>query len=168
MALTTAQQVRLGIQDQPLWEDRVMSGDGLTFRWNLSPHTNVSSGTAYVSVPNGWLVTGSTWYSNPASVYLDRRVSANSAFRLTYIHSVFSDDEIDYFVSANGNTILGAQIAAVETLMFDSLKRASWTSPDGMSVNDTQAQSMLQQMHDRLVSQRADSIIDGAVGHWDV
>lgn len=65
-------------------------------------------------------------------------VSANSAFRTTYVHSVFSEDEISAFVEVGGN-VNGAAIQALHTLMFDAAKRARWMGSDGSQYDDTLA-----------------------------
>jgi len=100
-----------------------------------------------------WVATGATFSSG--MVEFAHRISANSAFRVSYVHTVFSDAEIDDFID-RGNDLLGAQIAAVETLMFDSLKRVSWRAHDGTSYNDTHAQQTLQAMHTKLKRQQMD------------
>ena len=65
-------------------------------------------------------------------------VSASSAFRTTYVHSVFSEDEITNFVEIGGN-VNGAAIEALHTLMFDAAKRARWMGSDGSQYDDTLA-----------------------------
>jgi hypothetical protein len=133
VTLTTAQQIRLKIADLPRLADATWYGDGLASSFVL-PHTNLISGTAYV--PNGaaWASTAATFNAS-GMVSFSSTISANSAFRTTYVHSVFSDTEIDNFVEIGGN-VNGAAIQALHTLMFDAAKRASWSSPDGTQYSD--------------------------------
>ncbi len=136
MSLTTAQQIRLKIADIPRLSDLTFYGDGLASSFVL-PHNNLVSGTAYV--PNGaaWASTGAT-FNTSGMVSFANTISANSAFRTTYVYSVFSDDEIDHFLTAGGN-VNGAAIEALHTLMFDAAKRARWMGSDGSQYDDTLA-----------------------------
>lgn len=159
MTLTTAQQVRLKVQDPPTLADDAYYGDGMASSFAL-PHRNVTSGSAFVLGTGGqWSGTGATF--NPSGVVVFSGViSASSGFRLNYTHTVFSDDEIGHF-TAVGGTVNGAAVEAIEALMFDSLKRARWIAPDGSQYDDTAAQRQLQAMWDRLHAQAADEAISG-------
>lgn len=136
MSLTTAQQIRLKIADIPRLADATYYGDGLASSF-LLPHYNIISGSAFV--PNGaaWTATGATFNAS-GMVSFATTVSANSAFRTTYVHSVFSEDEISAFVEVGGN-VNGAAIQALHTLMFDAAKRARWMGSDGSQYDDTLA-----------------------------
>jgi hypothetical protein len=136
VTLTTAQQIRLKIADLPRLADNTYYGDGLASAF-LLPHTNLISGTAYV--PNGaaWASTGATFNAS-GMVSFSSTISANSAFRTTYVHSVFSETEIDNFVEIGGN-VNGAAIQALHTLMFDAAKRARWMGSDGSQYDDVAA-----------------------------
>jgi hypothetical protein len=163
MSLTSAQQVRLGIQDAPKIENKVYYGDGLGTGFNL-PHVNITSATAFVSGIGGWSATGATFASG--IVAFAKPISANSAFLVNYVHSVFSDDEIDHMLSAGGN-VNGARLEAVKTLMFDGLKRAKWQSPDGTQFDDTQAQNLLVKMYEKFEDeQRQDAVGGGTIYSW--
>ena len=118
--LTSAQQVRLGIQDQPMVARDVYSADGVSTGYQI-PHLNVTTASAYVQVGGEWSATGAVFASG--EVAFADRVSANSAYQLHYTYSVFSDDEIDHMLSAGGN-INGARLEAVQTLMFVSQSRS--------------------------------------------
>jgi hypothetical protein len=165
MSLTTAQQVRLKIQDIPAVADNTYYGDG-TATLHALPHRNITSGTAFVPLgKTAWTAT-SAMFDASGFVAFSGVVAANSAFRVRYVHSVFSDEEIGHFTTAGG-TVNGAALQAVEALMFDSLKRARWMAPDGAQYDDTQAQSMLLQMHRTLGEQAKDeAIAGGAVESW--
>jgi len=165
MALTTAQQVRLKIQDPPVIADDVYHGDGRRSAYQM-PHRNLSSGSAYVYAgPTAWSATGATFDAS-GFVTFSGAIPENTAFRARYVHTTFSDDEIGHFTAVGGN-VLGAAVEAVEALMFDSLKRARWASPDGMSYDDTQAQNMLLRMHEKLQAERADDAVgQGGVQSW--
>lgn len=165
MPLTTAQQVRLRIQDQPRIADATYYGDGLLDTFPL-PDRNLSSGTAYVPVAAGWSATGATF--NPTgSVTFANVLSANSAFRARYVCSTFSDEEIDLMITAGGGNVLGASLDAVQTLMFDGLKRASWGAPDGTEYDDTAALRLLNELYGRLKEEQAEqSVAAGGISEW--
>jgi len=167
MPLTELDKLRLAVQDTVQSENAIFTGNGLDTRFELA-HLNATSGTAYQEIQNNWIpFMDSPLEPNPivfsTSGYVDlgsRRVSAGSAFRVTYVHSVFTDDELAHFMDAGGS-LRGAQIEAIEALMFDSLKRAQWSAPGGTSYNDTAAQAQLVRMHERLLKQTADEAISG-------
>ena len=159
MTLTNNQSVRLKIQDQPLIADDTYHGDGSAITFGL-PHRSLTSGSAFVPDGAGWTTTGATFDASGFVTFSDA-VSANSAFRVRYVHSTFSDDEIDHFLDAGGS-VNGAALEAVQTLMFDGLKRSNWRAPDGTEFDDTAAMSLLRDLHDRLKSDLADNAIGGA------
>lgn len=158
MALTTAQQLRVRIQDQPAVFDATYAGDGLADTFTL-PYRNITSGTAYVQRTMAWSATGAT-FSPTGSVAFSGVISASSAFRVRGVYSTFSDDEIDTMLTAGGG-ILGASIEAVQTLMFDGLKRASWSAPDGTSYDDTAAQRALRELYDVLKEEEHEAATSG-------
>jgi hypothetical protein len=158
MALTSAQALRLKVQDAPLRADSTYYGDGTAASFAL-PHRNLVSASAFV--PNGaaWTATGATF--NPTGVVeFSGVISANSAFRTVYVHSTFSDDEIDHFISAGGS-INGAAMEAVHALMFDATKRARWAAPDGTTYDDTMAMNALRDLYKVLESELAAEAFGG-------
>lgn len=165
MALTTAQQVRLKIQDAPTLADDTYYGDGMASSFQL-PHRNITSASALVLDAQGqWSATGSTFSVSGVVTFADV-ISANTGFRTIYTHTVFSDDEIGYFTAVGGN-VNGAAVEAIEALMFDSLKRARWIAPDGSQYDDTAAQRQLQAMWDRLHANAEDeALTGGSVTSW--
>lgn len=150
MTLTTAQWVRLRIQDQPLVADDVFAGDGSASLFNLR-HRNLTSATAFIMVsaggvpPTGWSATGCTFNAS-GYVEFSAVLTVNLPWRARYVHSVFSDDEIGHFTAVGGD-IIGASIEAVQTLMFDGLKRAAWAAPDGSEYDDTKAMTLLKDLY---------------------
>lgn len=163
MTLTSAQQLRLYAQDQPRIQDRTMFGDGSAASFPL-PDRNLTSATAYVMAAGGWSATGAT-FDPTGQVAFSAVISAATAFRVTYIYSNFSDDEINQFLSAG--SLINAEILVVETLMFDAIKRSRWASPDGTSFDDSQAQSHLQMLYDKLQNEQAKDAVDqGGVVSW--
>lgn len=166
MPLATAQQVRLRIQDQPLAFDATYYGDGLADTFTLS-FRNITSGTAYVLDATAWSATGAT-FSPTGSVAFSTVISAASAFRVRGVYSTFSDDEIDTMITAGGS-VLGASIEAVQTLMFDGLKRASWGAPDGTRYDDTAAMRLLRDLYDVLKTEQCEqAAYGGGFVEWDV
>ncbi len=166
MPLTTAQQVRLRIQDQPRMADDTSYGDGLAVTFQL-PHRNLTTASAFVQGVNAWNSTGATF--NPSGyVAFANVISAGSGWRAQYVHSVFSDDEIDHMITAGGN-IVGASIEAVQTLMFDGLKRAKWVAPDSSEFDDTAAMKLLKDLYDTLKEEQDEQgVAFGGFGEWAV
>lgn len=170
MALDTARQVRLRIQDIPQPADRVLYGDGTAVRFPLE-HRNLTSGTAYVGIgspPTAWSATGGVTFNVSGFVQFTNIISANTAFRVEYVHSVFSDEEIGHF-TAVGGSVAGAALEACRALMFDGLKRARWMSPDGTQYDDTQANQALRNLESALKYEVEQEVFGyGAVHSWTV
>lgn len=167
MALSTANHVRLRIQDIPARIDVTYAGDGTAQSFTL-PHRNLSSASAFVPL-NGtaWTATGAT-FDPTGVVSFSGVISAQSAFRAVYVHSTFSDDEIDQFLAVGGN-VNGASQEAVLSLMFDGLKRARWAAPDGSSYDDTAALRTLKDLYDTLRQELEDDAISGGgVESWSL
>lgn len=171
MALTTAQQVRLKIQDPYRWQEEIIHGDGKTTVYQLlqgNPHSQiVPTATAYVFLPapTGWSATAGTTADHAlGTIELAGIVSAGTGTRVTYQWSVFSDDEIGHF-TAIGGTVDGAALEAIETLMFDAYKRARWQSPDGSEYDDTKALDNLMKMHSALDNKIKEA--DGPAGGFE-
>ena len=165
MPLTTAQQVRLRIQDLPALADATYYGDGSGSAYAL-PHRNLTSAAAFVPGTNGqWSATGAT-FDVSGVVTFSGVISANTAYRTRYTFSVFSDEEIGHF-TAVGGSVAGAALEACRDLMFDSLKRASWAAPDGSQYDDTRAIEMLKTLHDTLQQEIATvQVADGGFISW--
>jgi hypothetical protein len=137
VTLTTAQQIRLKIADLPRLADQTFYGDGLASSFVL-PHYNIISGSAFVPLAGAsWSATGATFNAS-GMVSFASTIADTSAFRTTYVHSVFSDTEIDSFAEIGGD-VNGAAIQALHTLMFDAAKRARWMGSDGSQFDDTLA-----------------------------
>lgn len=159
MALTTAQQVRLKIQDQPTIFDDVYYSDGSGSAFNL-PYLNITSASAFVTDDNAqWSATGCNFNAS-GYVTFSGIITASSAWRARGVQSVFSDAEIGHF-TAVGGSVDGAAIEAIEALMFDGVKRAVWRAPDGSMYDDTRAMEHLRKMYDQLTSALADDAIAG-------
>lgn len=165
MALTTAQQVRLKIQDIPVVFDDTYTFDSSASAFNL-PYSNISSASAFIAGSNGqWSATGAT-FNATGYVTFDTAYASASAFRTRGVQSVFSDDDISHFTAVGGG-VDGAAIQAVEALMFDAVKRARWMAPDGSQYDDTMAMAHLRDMYDKLNSALADdAIAGGSMGSW--
>ena len=167
MPLTTAQQVRLRIQDRLRFGEEVRAGDGLAAGFKLAqgaPFSTLISATAFVPVAAGWSATGASFDGDLGLVAFSGVISANSAWRATYQWSVFSEDELGYF-TAQGGSVAGAALEAVKALMFDSLKRARWSAPDGTSYDDTAAMNQLQKMYDQLREELREAP-EGGIESW--
>lgn len=164
--LTSAQYTRSKIRDIPTWIDVTRYGDGTATRFGLAPHINVTAGSAFVPLgATAWSATGCA-YNYSGFVDFSGVISANSAVRLTYQHTVFSDDEINDFLSIGGS-ILGAAIEAVQALMFDAVKAAVWAAPDGTSYSNVGAQNHTRQLYEKLQEEQdRQSIIAGSQQSW--
>lgn len=154
MTLTTAQTVRLKIADLPRLADTTYYGDGFASAF-LLPHTNLSSGSAFVPGSNTWIFTGST-FNESGMVSFSSVISANSAFRVTYVHSVFSETEVSAFIEVGGN-VNGAAIQALHTLMFDAAKRARWMGSDGSQFDDVAAADNLWKAYSAIKEEQLDA-----------
>jgi len=160
MTLTTAQQVRLKIQDLPERFIVESEGDGRASSFNVArgAHVldNITSATAFVYGSDGtWSATGAT-FNVSGYVTFSGVVPANSAYRLVGVWSVFSDDYISH-ITAVGGSVNGAALEAITTLMFDGLKRAKWAAPDGSTYDDTAALGHLKSMYSALKEEVADA-----------
>lgn len=166
MTLTLLQAVRGRIQDPFRAASVVLYGDGITTRFDLT-HSNIQSGTAYVQ-PGGtaWSATAGATFNTTGFVTFTDRVSANSAIRLDYVHSVFSDTELGYFTGIGGN-VPGAALEAVRWLLFDGLKRMRWMSPDGAMADDTAAIGLLRALESGLKYEiEQDATSGGSLDSW--
>lgn len=168
MTLTSGQDVRLMIQDQPTLAAYNLHGDGTASAYLLR-HFNITSASAYapsLGGPTAWVPTAATFNAS-GMVSFDRSLPTESAYRLTYTHSVFSDEEIDHFLTQGGGRN-GAAREAVKVLMFDGVKRARWVAPDGSSYDDTAALEHLRAMYklftDALTTE--ESTLGGGVVSW--
>jgi hypothetical protein len=165
MTLTTAQAVRLRVQDYPRWFEVARVGDGTATLFDV-PYTNLTSASAYVA-PGGtaWSATGCT-VNTSGVVEFSGIISANTAWRLRGVYSIFSDEEIGQF-TADGVTVPGAALQAVYALQFDALKRAKWAAPDGTTFDDTAALSKLNDLYEQLRTELAESNIgEGGYAEW--
>lgn len=167
--LTTAQQVRLRIQDIPTIYDTTLYGDGTADTFAFTQR-NQTSATAFVPIGAGggtaWSATGCAFDSTFGGVQFSGVISAQSAFRARYVYSVFSDDEIGTMITAGGG-VRGASIEALQTLFFDSLKRSVWRAPDGSMYDDTAALAALRQLYDVLILEQAeDAVGQGGISEW--
>jgi hypothetical protein len=170
MTLTTAQQVRLRIQDQPRVADETRHGDGSAAIYNLNmgamAYRNITSASAWVAGSDGaWSATGAAFDAS-GFVEFSGVISANSAWRWRGVYSTFSDEEISHFTGVGGN-VVGAALEAVNVLRFDALKRAAWAAPDGTEYDDTAAIKALEKLYEDLRDELAEAEIgSGAVISW--
>ena len=167
MVMSALQQVRLRIADFPSIADLTYASDGSGSAFNLQ-HRNITSGTAFVLGSNSqWSATAAA-FDAPGIVTFSAVISANSAYRVRYVYSTFSDDEINNWLDVGG-TVAGASLEAVQTLMFDSLRRASWRAPDGSSYDDKLALSDLKALYDVLRDVQDDEAFGGGgVESWSI
>ena len=159
-------QVRLTIFDQPKATAAALLGVGSGLTVYDLPHRNMTSGTAYVVAAGAYTATGATL--NPSGwVQFSGQVSAGTPMLIRYVYSTFSDTEIQQFLDTGGS-VVGAALEAVRSLMFDGLRRARWTSPDGSSYDDTAAMNLLSQLYDRLLeAQTVEDLTDvGGFQAW--
>lgn len=166
MALTSAQSVRLKIADAPALGAVTGVGDGSATTFALA-HRNLTSGSAYVIAAGAWSATGAT-FDPTGAVTFANVISANSAFRVSYVYSTFSDAEIDHFLTAGGS-VIGAALEAAHALAFDGLKRSSWSAPDSSSYDDTAAQRHVIELIGVLEREQGDeAIAGGSTASWSL
>jgi hypothetical protein len=159
MTLTDRDAVRLRMQDQPLIADDTYHGDGRATTFAL-PHRHLTSASAFIPAATGWSATAAA-FDPSGSVSFSGVISANSAFRVRYVYSTFSDAEIDHFLAVGGG-VDGAALEAVTALMFDGVKRAAWRAPDGTSYDDTAAMTHLRALYETLRAALADNATTAA------
>lgn len=169
MTLTTAQQVRLRIQDLPAVADLTLYGDGQNSAFGLAQgaasYRNITSGSAFVLAAGIWSATSAT-FNTSGYMTFSGVISAQTAFRARFVYSVFSDDEIGHF-TAVGGTVAGAALEAVNALRFDALKRASWAAPDGSTYDDTKAIVALEKLYEDLRGEIFEgAVTDGGFASW--
>lgn len=167
MPLTDLQKVRTKIADVPIAENLTRYGDGTAVQFVL-PHLNPTTASAYVPLGGtAWSATAATF--DPTGILTFTNViSANSAYNLRYIHTTFSDDEVQNFLD-EGGSVIGAALAAVDALMFDAVKRSRWMASDGTSYDDTSSQSHLAKMHEIFEQQLTQEAgLSGAFGSWAI
>ena len=151
MPLTTADQLRFKLGDPLALRDTTMYGDG-TANTFLLPYRNVQSGSAFVPL-NGtaWSATGAAF--NPSGVVaFSGVISAQSAFRVTYVDSWFSDEQITAFLNDHGS-LNQATLAGIRELIIDASKRARWMSPDLTQFDDTQSIPALYRAYSALMEE---------------
>lgn len=169
MTLTTAQQVRLRIQDAPAFADLTFYGDGQRSGFDLlqgaASYRNITSGSAFVLAAGIWSATAAT-FGGSGTVVFSGVISANTAFRTRFVYSTFSDEEIGHFTAVGGG-VVGAALEAVNALRFDALKRARWAAPDGSTYDDTAAMAALKQLYDDLVAEiNQPGVAEGGFASW--
>jgi hypothetical protein len=168
MPLTTAQQVRLRIQDPWRRGSEVQYGDGIASSFQLAqgaPYSTLISATASV-VNTGWSATGCTFDLSLGYVTFSGIPSANTAVRFDYQWAVFGDEEVGTFTAAGGGTVRGAAREAVRTLRFNALKRARWAAPDGTTYDDTAAIQALKALQDDL-EEEIERFDEGPAGGYE-
>jgi len=169
--LTTAQQVRLRIQDPWRLAEEVRFGDGTASEFKLAqgaPFSNLSALSAYTFLlpPTGWSATGATVDLALGLVQFSGVITAQTAWRAKYQWAVFSDDELGHFTAVGGG-VPGAALEAVRALLFDGLRRAKWAAPDGTEYDDTNAQKHLREIEKSLLDEieRSDGP-QGGIDSW--
>lgn len=170
MTLTTAEQVRLRIQDLPAVADLTFYGDGKDSAFGLTrgaaDYRNLTSASAFVLATGGaWSATGAT-FNVSGYVTFSGVISAQTAFRARFVYSTFSDAEIGHF-TAVGGSVAGAALEAVNALRFDALKRARWAAPDGSQYDDTRAVGALEVLYNDLQTELTQAqVADGGFASW--
>ena len=110
-----------------------------------------------------WSATGAT-FDVTGYVTLSGIISANSAFRVEYAHTVFADNVIDEYVSAEGS-LIGAALLCAYDLQFDAIKRSRWMAANGSQFDDTNGAKVVDGIIARLEKQQAQEAM-GAGGFW--
>lgn len=168
-ALDITAQVRLRVSDRWRYGEEVRGGDGSASGFKLAqgaPFASIQSGSAFVSTPAGWSATGGVTFDTGLGLLTFTNViSANSAWRASYVWALFSDDEITNFITIGGG-IPGAALEACRTLMFDSLRRSRWAAPGGSQYDDTKAMDQLQKLYDQLLEELRDNQGTGGIETW--
>lgn len=157
MPLTIPQIVRSRINDPFRFDTELIIGDGTASLFKLkqgAPFSTISAGspTAFTAAGGtAWSATGATFDVSLGTVAFSAILSANAAFQVSYVWSIFGEDEMAYFTGLGG--IVEATLGAVNHLLVNYARRGSWAAPDGSTYNDTQALNSLMQMRSALVAE---------------
>lgn len=164
MALSDLQTLRLKISDTPSIETYEDVGDGQRSAFVL-PDRVIYSGSALVHDAQGrYTATGATLESGMLT--FSGVISANSAFMAQYVTVTFSDDEVQQFLD-DGGSVIGGAIEAVQSLLFDTVKRVRWMAPDGTQYDDTQAKEKLAALLDKFNEQQErEAFSSGGIVGW--
>src|SRR3990167_9951516 len=155
MALSSAQVFRRRINDLHQRQVEVPSGDGLASAFQLQGFP-VASGTAQslagsATVISPYPATTATWDFSYGLMVLNGVPSAESAAgTAVYYHSVFSDEEIDQYLSRNGDNQDNAHLEVIRALMSDAYRRAKWASVGGVQYDESQVMKNLKIQYDTL------------------
>lgn len=168
MTLDASRAVRQRIQDIPTYETPTLYGDGASTVFKF-PGMNITSASAYVGLgtpsPTAWSATGAS-INVSGYVEFSSIISANSAFQMRYVQSVFSDEIIGEYVTAEGG-LNGAALRCAYDLQFDALKRASWRGSDGATFDDTEARHTIKDIIDALRHEiEEDAMYGGSMASW--
>ena len=165
MTLSSASLVRQRIQDFPQPIDDTYYGDGTATRHRL-PHVNLQSGSAWVSpAGNAWVATGGT-FNVTGYVDFANVVSAQSAFRVAYVHSVWSDDTIGEYITAGGG-VLGASLQCAYDLLYDNVKRSRWMAANGSQYDNMQAGQFVKDIISAIKEEmQEESVFGGSMASW--
>jgi hypothetical protein len=161
-------QVRLRINDKWRYAAEELFGNGYDSTYKLAqgqPYSTITAASATIRMASSYSGTGASFDASLGLVSFSGVISALSAFRAVYQWAVFSDAEIAQFISDGGGSVAGASLEAVRGLMFDHLKRARWSAPDGTQYDDTQSRVLLKQMYDML-KQEIDEVPSGGIEAW--
>lgn len=156
MPLTDEQIVRSRINDPFRYDTEVVMGDGLSSAFKLkqgSPFSTISGGsfTASVTAAAGWSATGSTIDTAFGRLVFPTAIAPNNAIQCDYQWSVFSTDEMTYFLTLGG--IPQACLGAVNHLLTNYAKRGRWAAPDGSTYDDTMAFNSLMALRSALLDE---------------
>ena len=155
MGISEAQALRRSIGDLHHREVEVPTGDGVASAFQLGGFP-IASGTGQSEAGSATLVSPfgnltASWNFNYGLVALNGVPSANSAVgTAVYYHSVFSDEEIDRYMSANSDDLQLATLNVVQDLMGDAWKRAKWAAGAGIMYDDSGAMKRLQDWYNTI------------------
>lgn len=165
MPLPSSQMVRQRVNDMPQPASDTYYGDGTASRFRL-PHANLTTATASVA-PGGtaWSATGAT-FNVSGRVDFSGVISANSAFLVEYVWSIWSDSVIDEYISANGS-VLGAALQCAYDLQFDNVKRSRWMAANGAQYDNIQAGAYVKDIISGIKAEMMEDAVNyGALASW--
>lgn len=161
----TAQLVRQRIQDFPQPIDDTYYGDGTANRYKFG-YTNLVSASAFVApAGNAWVATGATFN---VSGYVDfaNAISAQTAFRVVGVQSVWSDEVIGEYITAGGG-VLGAALQCAYDLLFDNVKRSRWMAANGAQYDNMQAGAYVKDIISAIKEEMTEEAVQyGAFNSW--
>lgn len=170
MALSSALQLRARLSDRHRRTAQYVYGDGTATAFFLSGFpipSGAGSATVRLVLAGGVLsATGGTaWHFGDGILAFGTALSANSGALTEYVHSIFSDEEIDTITALQAGDLNAQTLEGLRWLWADYAKRVKWDMAQGPSVDPTEAAKRLEKMI-QYYEDLADRHAEGGLESW--